>query len=437
GDSDFMLTGDIYDTEGGPLKPKQTTFFENQNGEFSSSNLIFAPNNGTHAWGDYDNDGDPDLLTGNNDLLSPIHTPIFENQGGIFASVVQTLDDYKVQFAYFGDYDNDDDLDILAVVENEDESLTARIFKNNSIAKNDAPTAPTNLFVSINDDIVTFSWDSANDEETPTQALTYNLRIGTTPGGSEIMSAPALSNGTLLLAREGNVRQNTSWPIRSLAEGTYYWSVQAVDQGYKGSAFATEQMVSLPDGTIPVELTGFAGKLDGDHVALRWHTASETNNAGFSVERAIDEGTFESITFIEGHGTTTLPQSYRYQDDLLGLAKEALHYRLKQIDFDGAFAYSDVVTIALPIPEQTVLLPNHPNPFNPVTTINYTLSQASQVEVEVYDLTGKRIKTLVDSFQDAGRQQVTFDGTGLASGVYMTVLRTAKGVDMRKIVLLK
>jgi hypothetical protein len=112
------------------------------------------------------------------------------------------------------------------------------------------PTAPTGLITSVNGNSVTLSWNPATDLETPQASLTYNLRVGTTPGGSDIMSPMANSNGTRKVVQMGNVNQNTSWKLKNLKPGTYYWSTQAIDTSFEGSTFATEGSFKVGVGAI-------------------------------------------------------------------------------------------------------------------------------------------------------------------------------------------
>jgi hypothetical protein len=127
--------------------------------------------------------------------------------------------------------------------------------------------------------------------------------------------------------------------------------------------------------TVPVELTSFTAAVEGKIVHLNWTTASELNNLGFDIERSvISNGVrnliWEKIGFIEGKGTTTEQQSYSYIDGLtltpnLNLTN-TLHYRLKQIDYDGTSVYSDIVEVEFSfVPSEFILYQNYPNPFNP------------------------------------------------------------------------
>ncbi|MDZ4698193.1 MAG: T9SS type A sorting domain-containing protein [Rhodothermales bacterium] len=170
---------------------------------------------------------------------------------------------------------------------------------------------------------------------------------------------------------------------------------------------------------LPVSLVHFDGRYDTDRVQLTWDTASETNNAGFALERAVEaDGPFAPIAFVSGQGTTSDPHTYTYTDTALPAGSATVAYRLKQVDMDGQFAYSSTVTVATP-PAQFTLSPNYPNPFNPRTRITYTLPVATDVRLAVYDLLGRERVVLVDTFQDAGRYAVEMDAGAWASGQYL------------------
>jgi hypothetical protein len=191
-------------------------------------------------------------------------------------------------------------------------------------------------------------------------------------------------------------------------------------------------------GLLPVELVSFESVLDGEVVRLYWKTASETNNAGFEVQRATDSGSFEMLHFVEGYGTTTEAQSYLYEDAAPLFDAQNLRYRLKQIDFDGAFAYSPLVEIDLATPEAFAIHGNFPNPFTRATTIRYALPRATHVRLVVYDLLGREVALLVDEEQEAGRKAISFEpSSSLASGAYLYRLETGSHQQSGKMVLMK
>ncbi|KAB2849051.1 MAG: S8 family serine peptidase [Ignavibacterium sp.] len=174
---------------------------------------------------------------------------------------------------------------------------------------------------------------------------------------------------------------------------------------------------------IPVELTSFSASADQNSVILSWSTATETNNAGFSVERKtpVDERWIE-IGFVPGFGTTTEVRNYSYTD--VNLLSGLYSYRLKQIDYDGSVEYSNDVFAEIGLPETFSLMQNYPNPFNPTTNIKYAIVNKQFVTLKVYDVLGNEVVTLVNEYKPAGNYEINFDASELSSGVYYYQLKT-------------
>ncbi|MCS6990157.1 MAG: T9SS type A sorting domain-containing protein [Chloroherpetonaceae bacterium] len=185
---------------------------------------------------------------------------------------------------------------------------------------------------------------------------------------------------------------------------------------------------------LPVELTSFGAQVLNDGVRLSWTTASELNNAGFEVQRSTNQANWTTLGFVRGAGTTTEAQSYSFLD---ASATGRVFYRLKQIDFDGQFEYSNVIEVNAGLPKTFALEQNYPNPFNPTTTIAYQLPTASDVSLKVYDMLGKEVTTLVNARQDAGAYSVNFNANNLASGLYFYRLQAGNFVQTRKMMLVK
>ena len=192
-----------------------------------------------------------------------------------------------------------------------------------------------------------------------------------------------------------------------------------------GPLFGSPLAVQIgPDATaLPVELAAFDAAQSEAGVQLRWRTASETNNAGFAVERQVGGGAFAEVGFVEGAGTTNQPRRYRFTDDAVPFEAETVAYRLKQIDADGTATYGPEVEMQLDVPERLALHGNYPNPFRARTSIRYALPRAADVHLAVYDALGRHVATLAHEEQPAGRKQVTFDAQRLPSGIYFVRLR--------------
>lgn len=184
---------------------------------------------------------------------------------------------------------------------------------------------------------------------------------------------------------------------------------------------------------VPVELASFVATPAEGGVTLRWTTASEKNNAGFSIERSFDNVSYAQLAFIEGAGTTTEAKGYSFSDKV----SQKAFYRLKQTDFDGTFQYSPVVESSPAVPKKFSLMQNYPNPFNPQTTIVYQLPRAVEVSLKVFDMLGREVTTLVNSRQEAGSYTAKFDASRLASGIYFYRLQAADFIQTRKMLLVK
>jgi hypothetical protein len=187
-------------------------------------------------------------------------------------------------------------------------------------------------------------------------------------------------------------------------------------------------------GAVPVELTSFTAVSSGGNALLRWITATEQNNAGFAVERSADGTDWEQAGYIRGAGTTTEPKEYQFTEPLAG---PAMNYRLKQIDFNGSYSYYGPVVLNNSVPDKFELLGNYPNPFNPETSIRFSLPEAGSVSLIVYDVNGKEITRLIEGNMEAGYHSVPFNSGGLASGVYIYKLTAGSSLAVKKMILLR
>jgi len=150
---------------------------------------------------------------------------------------------------------------------------------------------------------------------------------------------------------------------------------------------------------LPVELICFEVESDDSEVILRWETATEVDNYGFEIERSVGQITnlshkeWETLGFVDGAGNSSIPLEYSFSDKPTG--GTLFQYRLKQIDTDGKFTYSDIVEVEV-IPTKFELYQNYPNPFNPNTTIKFSLPEETDINLRVYDILGSEVAVLIN-----------------------------------------
>jgi hypothetical protein len=186
----------------------------------------------------------------------------------------------------------------------------------------------------------------------------------------------------------------------------------------------------------PVELSIFNAVLIEEKIELNWRTETEINNYGFEIERTINNNNWAAIAFVSGNGNSNSPKFYDYLDyDIENVGE--YHYRLKQIDNDGTFEYSDIVSVEVGIPDNFYLSQNYPNPFNPETRIDFHLPKKQLVIIRVFNTLGEQVAELINEKKEAGSYSLTFDGSNLPSGVYIYRIMTPIFVTNKKMILLK
>lgn len=263
------------------------------------------------------------------------------------------------------------------------------------------------------------------------------------------------------------------WIVVTSDAGSVNWNYCSSDDG-TGDGFLTNnyyfddpdhnysftqpfRLKITADNVLPVELNSFTSSVSDKNVILNWQTATEINNYGFEVERSVISGQWSAnatadnltlnaeswtkIGFVEGNGNSNSPKEYSFTDNNLNLDLNLrLCYRLKQIDNDGKFEYSDVVEVDVNLlPSEFALYQNYPNPFNPSTVISYQLPANSLVTLELFAVTGEKVGTLVNGEQEAGYYNYELNSAkfDLTSGIYFYRLRTGEFVNTKKLILLK
>ena len=191
------------------------------------------------------------------------------------------------------------------------------------------------------------------------------------------------------------------------------------------------------ENPLPVELISFTAFQKENKVNLSWATSTETNNRGFEILRFAQDNNngWQKIEFVQGYGTTTESKHYTFADDNLTIG--IYSYRLKQVDYDGTFSYSDIIDVDFKGVIGFTLEQNYPNPFNPLTTIRYSLPSEGSVELTVFDVFGSKIETLINQRQPAGNYSIDFNASHLSSGIYFYRLSAGNLSQTKKLILLK
>ena len=198
-----------------------------------------------------------------------------------------------------------------------------------------------------------------------------------------------------------------------------------------------------PSGPLPVQLLTFRATASGTGALLQWTTAAEVNCYGFEVERrtvtggSAMPGDWVRVGFVEGSGTSASPHEYSYTD--AGLFPGRYVYRIKQIDRTGAVRYyGDAEVEILGVPNTLMLTDNYPNPFNPSTTVRFTVGSDGRAVLKVLNAIGQQIAELFNGQATAGRYyEVQFAGNSLSSGIYYCSLESNGRRVVKKMVLLK
>lgn len=287
-------------------------------------------------------------------------------------------------------------------------------------------TQPNTAVTWLGNTTNTVTWDVANTSVAPVNVTNVNILLSTNGGltFTEVLAANTPNDGSENIFLP-NI-PTTQARIKVEAVGNVFFDMSNVN-------FTIEDF-------IPVELTAFFALKTEGGVLLKWTTATETNNSGFIVERSSDKINFTELAFVNGRGTTTEVNDYEYADKISAIGK--YYYRLKQIDFDGSFNYSNIVETEVEGPQVFNLSQNYPNPFNPSTMIKFSLPVDSYVRIDLYNALGEKVDELTDRDYSIGNHEINFDASKISNGVYYYTIN-ANGFDgssfvsTKKMVLIK
>jgi hypothetical protein len=227
------------------------------------------------------------------------------------------------------------------------------------------------------------------------------------------------------LARQGTIVSESLFRIAEYSASTWTQYPSTPNTNTKtitDTSLNSFNTYTFGDGSapLPVNFTSFTSNVTGRDVKLNWTTASENNNAGFEIQRTeinIQNSGWVKTGYVNGSGTKNTPTNYTFTDARLNSGK--YNYRLKQIDYNGNFAFENLANvIEIGIPSKFNISQNYPNPFNPVTKIDYELPFDSKVNIRIYDISGREIQKLVNEQKPAGFYTVNLNAENLASGMY-------------------
>ena len=294
-----------------------------------------------------------------------------------------------------------------------------------------------------------------NTSLSATGYLGFWMKTSSAPANAKVaLSVDDGPGGTLISSKQSVIADGT-WQLYQWNLASTTWSILAGSDAVLNGPICTLDAIMLygdntasdwtlyiddvsfySEGPLPVILASIEASVRGGRVLLSWHTASEHDNVGFCIERKDASHPWNQIGFVSSTGSQNAPRSYTYSDQ----PRPGVYvYRLKQIDNNGRFSYSDEVTAHISsLPTAMRLNQNYPNPFNPATVVRFAVPTAQQATLKIYNSAGQEVATLFNGMADAGRMyELSFDGSQLASGVYFSILQSGGKQDVKKMTLLR
>jgi len=451
GDLDIMISGYTLDV---PFPNDRVAEIYKNNGDGSFTKLVNPGLKGvshsTSVWGDFDNDGDLDAFIGGAyvdtssqwirviDVFTNNADDTFTETGLSFSN-----DAYWGESAW-GDYDADGDLDLIACGYDDDGSSHTNIYRNDAGATNTIPNPPNNLSANVTNRTVNLSWDASTDNETPSSGLSYNVYIYNQSTDETIWTSMSnTTTGLRLLPALGNAMQNTSWTINNLPNGNYVWSVQAIDHNFAGSLFATEGSFTIDEAQASISVTPTSIDFGDIQVGTEAIEAINIENTGtLDLEITLIAGTENFTLSYEETGT--------YTDSLSGTTITPISNTDVYIKFysESTQVYNETLTIYsnaannanLDIPvsancipvninsiDKTQLFYNYPNPINNETTFFFNIPENQNAELQIINCLGK----VIDYFNITEKKSLSYNTSKLKSGLYFYRI-TVEGKTLTK-----
>ena len=277
---------------------------------------------------------------------------------------------------------------------------------------NSAGTAPGNTTVLRKTGTATTG--NSNDgikryfQITPTETNGFNATLVFRYDESDLNSIP---EGNLVLFRSTDL---SNWNQVSSSLNTTNNTLTAT--GVDNFSYWTAGNSTAP---LPVELSALSAKVKGSSAEIEWETKTEINSYLFEIERMGLESIWEKTGEVFASGNSNSPKEYYFRDENLSNGK--YQYRLRMIDNDGTYQYSDAVEVNIDKPEKFAIRQNYPNPFNPSTAIEYQIAEKSIVTLKIFDILGNEVEILVNEVEEAGYYKVNyFPGRkNISSGTYL------------------
>jgi len=276
--------------------------------------------------------------------------------------------------------------------------------------------------------------------------------LGLNNGGDDVTLKDA-SGGTIVTYTYGSEGGDN----QSIARNPDYTGVFVKHSTISGNAVLySPGKTNATDSSLPVELTSFtADNTRAGEITLNWVTESEIENLGFILERRQESGSSSQAEWVEiasyvtkealrGQGSVTRRTEYTFTDKTVELGK-TYDYRLADVSYAGEKVYHTLNVLgakATGLPEGFSLMPAYPNPFNPTTTIQFSIPEASEVQMIIYNLMGQEMVTLVNAHIEAGHHRTTWNGRDKAgrlasAGMYFTVMQSGDFRSVKKMIMLK
>ena len=199
-----------------------------------------------------------------------------------------------------------------------------------------------------------------------------------------------------------------------------------------GEEFVVDNFRLNEGVNVPVELTSFTATLSDKNIQLEWQTASEVNNEKFEVETSQNGREFKKIGEVEGKGTTVEQQDYLFE---INNPKNGIsYYRLKQIDFDGQFEYSKVISVNFK-GENGEIGEFYPNPSKSgLVNLDYSSKTDEEITVSVFDITGKLVVMEIQEISN-GNNNLSFNFSDLNTGIYIVKIGDKRNQNHQKLII--